>query len=101
MQGNFKIPQSLTELNTADDLTQERNQCKEHTLLDKINSFIIKDDEHYKRFKFDRHSNFKRNVVNTLGIFENEKVYQKLMMQLCQVSKMYTTESLMEDEEVK
>jgi len=42
-----------------------------NTFLDKLNRILIKDDPHYSKFKFERQSNFKPNIVNTLGIFEN------------------------------
>ena len=49
------------------------------TLLDKLNRFIIANDEHYSKFKYDRQSNFKHAVVNTLGIFEQESIYKTVL----------------------
>ena len=49
----------------------------EHTLLDKINSEIVDGDEHYKKFKFGRQSNFKHGLINSLGVYENQTILQK------------------------
>ena len=45
------------------------------TFLDRLNRILIRDDPHYSKFKFERQSNFKPSLVNTLGLFENEAVY--------------------------
>lgn len=36
---------------------------------------IVADDDVYAAFKNNRHSNFKANYVNTLGAFENGKLF--------------------------
>ena len=49
----------------------------QHTHLDKINAKICENDTHYAKFKWDRHSNFKHGVLNTLGVFENSELFSK------------------------
>ncbi len=60
---------------------------------------LIKDDPHYSKFKFERQSNFKPQLVNTLGIFENAQVYQKVLAVLALVSSMYDGAKLRLDAE--
>lgn len=62
----------------------------QYTLLDKINQKISENDTHYGKFKYDRHSNFKHGVINTLGIFENHNVFVKQIGQLALIGGMYT-----------
>ena len=57
----------------------EEKQHETNTYLDKINAQIIQDDPKYACFKFDRHSNFKGGLLNSLGIFENQEVYRKFV----------------------
>lgn len=57
----------------------ENKQHETNTYMDKINAQIIKDDPKYACFKFDRHSNYKGGILNTLGIFENQIVYRKFI----------------------
>ena len=42
-----------------------------NTFLDRLNRIALESDLHYSKFKNERQSNFKPNVVNTLGLFEN------------------------------
>ena len=49
------------------------------TFLDSLNRILIKDDAHYSKFKFERQSNFKTGMVNSLGLFENPAVYRTIM----------------------
>ena len=62
----------------------------QHTLLDKINAKIGENDPHYAKFKWDRHSNFKYGVLNTLGVFENSELFAKQVGQLALIGGMYT-----------
>ena len=55
------------------------------TFLDKLNRMVIENDLHYSKFKYERQSNFKSNVVNTLGLFEQESVYKTVLAQLSTV----------------
>ena len=59
------------------------------TFLDRLNCLIIENDPVYSRQKFERKSNFKPHVVNSLGIFENEAIFKKLTGQLSLVASMY------------
>ena len=59
------------------------------TFLDKLNRLLIEGDSHYSKFKFERQSNFKPSMVNSLGIFENEKIYTKLLAMLHVIGQMY------------
>ena len=45
--------------------------------MDKINHMIIDGDAHYGKFKYDRHSNFKHGIINTLGVYENPAILNK------------------------
>lgn len=47
----------------------------ETTFLDKLNRLTIRDDPAYSRYKFDRKSNFKKNLINSLGLLDNEALY--------------------------
>jgi len=74
------------------------------TFLDRLNRFVITNDPHYSKFKFDRQSNFKPSVLNSLGIFENQSVYNRVMAQLDLVGQMYSGAAfslLLGDEEEK
>ena len=69
---------------TKGEITDE-NRAAGHTdttFLDKLNRLLIENDGHYSKFKFERQSNFKADVVNTLGLFENQTLYKKLLAML-------------------
>ena len=51
---------------------------------------IVDGDAHYSKFKFDRHSNFKHGIMNTLGIYENSEIFNKQLGQLALIAGMYT-----------
>jgi hypothetical protein len=74
------------------------------TFLDRLNHFVITNDPHYSKFKFNRQSNFKPSVVNSLSIFENQSVYNRVMAQVDLVGQMYSGVALnlpLGDEEEK
>jgi len=78
----------------------------ENTFLDKLNRILIKDDPHYSMYKFERQTNFKPSLINTLGILENQAVYKKILSMLSLVSTMYqgvplTTQEGSQEEEKK
>lgn len=78
----------------------------ENTFLDKLNRILIKDDPHYSKYKFERQSNFKTSLINTLGVLENQAVYKKILSMLSLVSTMYqgvplTTQEGSQEEEKK
>ena len=68
-----------------------------------MNSMVVKGDAHYSKFKFARQTNFKPGMINTLGIFENEAIFKRILSQIDIVSKMYagTPLSLTFEEEKK
>ena len=68
-----------------------------HTFTDKLNRILIKDDAHYSKFKFERQTNFKPNLTNTLSIFENPAIYKKVLSMLSLISSMYQGKSLAMD----
>lgn len=61
----------------------------ESTFLDKMNRILIENDLHYSKFKFERQSNFKYGVVNTLGLFENTSIFKKISALLAVICDMY------------
>ena len=70
----------------------EANRAAGHTdttFLDRLNRLLLHNDPHYSKFKFERQSNFKPGVMNTLGLFENQTVYKKLLAMLNLVGQMY------------
>jgi len=78
----------------------------ENTFLDKLNRILIKGDPHYSKYKFERQSNFKTSLINTLGVLENQAVYKKILSMLSLVSTMYqgvplTTQEGSQEEEKK
>ena len=68
-----------------------------HTFTDKLNRILIKDDTHYSKFKFERQTNFKPNLTNTLSIFENPAIYKKVLSMLSLISSMYQGKTLAMD----
>ena len=82
MQNSFSVPKQPRDAALAGHT--------QHTLLDKINHMIIDGDTHYSKFKFDRHSNFKHGIVNTLGIYENVNFFSKQLGQLAMIGCMYS-----------
>ena len=57
-------------------------------------------------YKFERQSNFKPSLINTLGVLENQAVYKKILSMLSLVSTMYqgvplTTQEGSQEEEKK
>ena len=49
-----------------------------HTLSDRIFDIIIANDDGYAAFKNSRHTNYKRDFLNTLGIFESTSLFEKI-----------------------
>ena len=64
------------------------------TFLDRLNRLLIEGDLHYSKFKFERKSNFKPSLINSLGIFENQTIYKKLLAMLHLVGQMYQGQTL-------
>ena len=96
MQPFFSVPKQPREAVLAGQ--------QEDTFLDKINNMIIEGDKHYSKFKFDRRSNFKHGIINSLSVYENEAVLAKQIGQMALIGGMYTDKTdyqIQEAEETK